>query len=121
MVPSGSTRGQLVFRAASIHKALQISGCPGLQLNAWVLAYRRAAGDAFLSWEGETHIEPPREARAQQGVLRGGDYWSAERLRDPRARRLRPDAVLEVACDDTDRRRVFFIEFDRTRRVDKNY
>lgn len=92
-----------------------------VQLNAWVLAYRRAARDAFLSWEGETHIEPPREARAQQGVLTVGDYWSAERLRDPRARLVRPDAVLEVARQDSDASRVFLVEYDRTRRVDKNY
>lgn len=92
-----------------------------LQLNAWVLAYRRAAGDLFLSWEGETHIEPPREARAPQGVLRVDDYWSAERLRDPRARLIRPDAIVEVARPDGDGSRVFFIEYDRTRRVDKNY
>ena len=92
-----------------------------LQLNAWVLAYRRAAGDLFLSWEGETHIEPPREARGRQGVLRVGDYWSAESLRDPRPRLVRPDAVLEVARPDGDGSRVFFIEYDRTRRVDKNY
>jgi hypothetical protein len=92
-----------------------------LQLNAWVLAYRRAAGLAFLSWDGETHIEPPPEARARQGVLSVGDYWSAERLCDPRARQVRPDAVIEVARPDGDRSRVFFIEFDRIRRVDKNY
>jgi hypothetical protein len=91
------------------------------QLNAWVLAYRRAAGDLFLSWNGETHIEPPREARASQGVLRLANYWSAERLRDPRPRLVRPDAVLEVARSDGDGSRVFFIEYDRTRRVDKNY
>jgi hypothetical protein len=70
---------------------------------------------------GETHIEPPREARAQQGVLRLDDYWSAERPRDPRARPLKPDAVLEVARSDGDGSRVFFIEHDKTRRVDKNY
>jgi len=92
-----------------------------LQLSAWVLAYRRAAGDLLLSWEGETHIEPPREARAQQGLLRVGDHWSAEGLRDPRARLVRPDAVLEVARPNGDGSRVFFIEYDRTRRVDKNY
>jgi hypothetical protein len=92
-----------------------------LQLNAWVLAYRRAAGDVFLSWEGETHIEPPREARASQGVLRLGNHWSAEGLRDPRPRLVRPDAVLEVARPDGDGSRVFFIEYDRTQRVDKNY
>jgi Replication-relaxation len=92
-----------------------------VQLNAWVLAYRRAAGDLFLSWEGETHIEPPREARASQGVLRLADHWSAERLGDPRPRLVRPDAVLEVARPDGDGSRVFFIEYDRTQRVDKNY
>jgi hypothetical protein len=92
-----------------------------LQLNAWVLAYRRAAGDLLLSWEGETHIEPPREARASQGVLRVGNYWSAEGLRDPRPRLVRPDAVLEVARPNGDGSRVIFIEYDRTRRVDKNY
>jgi hypothetical protein len=92
-----------------------------LQLNAWVLAYRRAAGDAFLSWEGETHIEPPREARGRQGVLRVGNYWSAEGLRDPRPRLVRPDAVLEVARPEGEGNRLFFIEYDRTRRVDKNY
>jgi protein involved in plasmid replication-relaxation len=92
-----------------------------LQLNAWVLAYRRAAGDLFVSWEGETHIEPPREARARQGVLGVGDQWSAEGLRDPRARLVRPDALLEVARPDGEGSRVFFIEYDRTRRVDKNY
>jgi Replication-relaxation len=92
-----------------------------LQLNAWVLAYRRAAGDLFLSWEGETHIEPPPEARSRQGVLRVGGHWSAERLRDPRARLVRPDAVLEVARPDGDSSRLLFLEYDRTRRVDKNY
>jgi Replication-relaxation len=92
-----------------------------LQLNAWVLGFRRAVGPALLSWEGETHIEPPREARARQGVLNLGNYWSAERLRDPRARPLRPDAVLELARHDRDGSRLFFIEYDRTRRADKNY
>ena len=92
-----------------------------LQLNAWILAYRAAAGESFISWEGETHIEPPREARARQGVLSVGDYWSAEGLRDPRPRLVRPDAVLEVARNDGDGAYVLLIEYDRTRRVDKNY
>jgi hypothetical protein len=54
-------------------------------------------------------------------VLSLGANWSAEGLRDPRARLVRPDAVLEVARADGDGSRVFFIEYDRTRRVDKNY
>ena len=41
----------------------------------------------------------PRPARPQ---LRLDDDWSAEDLRDPRARPVRPDAVLEIAGDDGD-------------------
>ncbi|HEX8745176.1 MAG TPA: replication-relaxation family protein [Thermoleophilaceae bacterium] len=89
-----------------------------LQLNAWVLAYRRAVGDALVSWEGETHIEPPRAARRAQ--LRLEDDWSVEGLRDARARPLRPDAVLEIARDAREVQ-TFLIEYDRTRRVDKNF
>lgn len=90
-----------------------------LQLNSWVLAVRRAAGEALLAWHGELDIEPPTEARQQQ--LRLEDDWSAERLRDPRARLIRPDAVLELARAGGETRRIFLIEYDRTRRLDKNY
>ena len=91
-----------------------------LQLNAWVLAYRRTLGPALLDWHGETDIEPPPEAR--QGQLRLGDDWSAKGLREPRARLLRPDAVLEIERDDGEEgTHTFLIEYDRTRRVDKNY
>jgi hypothetical protein len=65
-----------------------------LQLNAWVLATRRALGSALLCWDGETHIEPPPKAR--QAQLRLHDDWSAEDLRDPRVRPVRPDARLEI-------------------------
>jgi hypothetical protein len=54
-------------------------------------------------------------------VLKVGDYWSAEGLRDPRPRLVRPDAVLEVTRPNGDGSRVIFIEYDRTRRVDKNH
>lgn len=91
-----------------------------LQLNAWVLAYRRALGSALVSWEGETDIEPPAEAR--RGPPRLAGDWSAKGLREPRARLVRPDAVLEIERDDgEDGNRTFLIEYDRTRRVDKNY
>jgi hypothetical protein len=91
-----------------------------LQLNAWVLATRRALGPALLSWDGETHLEPPPKARRAQ--LRLHEDWSAEDLRDPRARPLRPDAMLEILGDGHEAsRRLFLIEYDRTRRVDKNY
>jgi len=90
-----------------------------IQLNAWVLAYRRVVGRAFLSWEGETSIAPPPAARKLPE--RFEDDWSAEDLRDPRARLVRPDAVLEVEHEDGAVPWTVFVEFDRTRRVDKNY
>jgi hypothetical protein len=91
-----------------------------LQLNAWVLAYRRLLGPALLTWEGETDIEPPRWPKTRQPRL-GGD-WSAKGLREPDPRLVRPDAVLEIQRDaDEESSLTFLIEYDRTRRVDKNY
>jgi Replication-relaxation len=89
-----------------------------LQLNAWVLAFRRAAGDALLAWHGELDVPPPRGSRQQ---LHLEDDWSVEELRDPRARLLRPDAVLELSDDNGTGVRTVMVEYDRTRRVDKNY
>ena len=90
-----------------------------LQLNAWVLAYRRSLGEGFLGWEGETTIEPPPGLRAGERL---DDDWSAEGLSDPRPRPVCPDAIIEVAGDDpTSPTRLLLIEYDRTRRLDKNY
>lgn len=89
-----------------------------LQLNAWVLTYRRLLDGALEAWHGETQIDPPPETRGQ---LQLGDNWSAEGLKDRRARSVRPDAVLEIARPDSPEPRIFLIEHDRTRRVDKNY
>ena len=91
-----------------------------LQLNAWVLALRRAAGQAFLAWDAELDVEPPREARPIEPIMIGDD-WSVENLRDPRPRLIRSDAVLTLDPGNDAGDRVFFIEYDRTRRVDKNY
>jgi hypothetical protein len=91
-----------------------------LQLNAWVLAYRRVLGSALLMWEGETDIEPPRHLQQAHLGLEGD--WTARGLREPQPRLLRPDAVLEIERDDgKPGARTFLIEYDRTRRVDKNY
>jgi hypothetical protein len=91
-----------------------------LQLNAWVLALRRAARGALLKWHGELDIAPPRHTAPSQLRLHGD--WSAEDLRDPRPRLLRPDAVLELARKDSDDEvHTILVEYDRTRRVDKNY
>jgi hypothetical protein len=62
---------------------------------------------------------PPKVRRSQ---LRLDEDWSAEDLRDPHARPVRPDAMLEVEGDrDETSPRLLLIEYDRTRRVDKNY
>jgi Replication-relaxation len=94
-----------------------------LQLNAWVLALRRGAGERFLEWEGERDIEPPRQTREEmRDVIRRvyGD-WSVHGMRDERERPVRPDAVLELERRDGDGFNTLLIEFDRTRRVDKNF
>lgn len=91
-----------------------------MQLNAWVLAYRRATGHAFLSWDGETSIVPETGPRSPEGV-RIGDDWSPEGLRDDRVRPIRPDAVLEIERADGFVPQTVLVEYDRTRRVDKNY
>jgi hypothetical protein len=91
-----------------------------LQLNAWVLAYRRLVGGALLTWEGETDIEPPHQAR--QAPPRLEDEWTAKGLREPEPRLLRPDAVLEFDHNHGEpSARILLVEYDRTRRVDKNY
>jgi hypothetical protein len=90
-----------------------------LQLNAWILALRRTVGATLESWHGELDIVPPPQIRRPQ--LRFDDDWSAEDLRDARARLIRPDAVLEIARENGDAPRTILVEYDRTRRVDKNY
>jgi hypothetical protein len=90
-----------------------------IQLNAWVLAYRRRLGTALLEWHGEHQVTPPRTAR--QAQLRVSDDWSVEGLRDPRPRPVVPDAALEIAHDVAESPRLFLIEYDRTSRTDKNY
>jgi Replication-relaxation len=90
-----------------------------VQLNAWVLAYRRLLGPQLLDWHGEQHITPPREAR--QGQPRLEDHWSIEGLRDPHPRPVVPDAALEIADHGRAEPRLFLLEFDRTSRTDKNF
>jgi Replication-relaxation len=90
-----------------------------IQLNGWVLAYRRLLGIALLEWHGEHQLTPPRSAR--QAQLRLNDDWSVEGLRDPQPRPVVPDAALEIADDGAESPRLFLIEYDRTSRIDKNY
>jgi hypothetical protein len=90
-----------------------------VHLNSWVLAWQRMLGPALVSWDGETEFEPPVELRRAE--MRLDDDRSIEGLRDPRIRLVRPDAMLEVERRDGDGTTFFLIEYDRTRRVDKNF
>jgi protein involved in plasmid replication-relaxation len=91
-----------------------------IQLNAWVLAYRRTLGAGLLAWDGETTIDPPTGLRREHE--RFDDDWSPEGLHDDRPRSIRPDAMLEIAGDTPGAAgRLIFVEYDRTRRLDKNY
>jgi len=90
-----------------------------VQLNAWVLAYRRRLGPELLEWSGEQHISAPPAARQRQ--LRLEDDWSIEDLRDPDARPVVPDATLEIGDATAQGPRLFLLEYDRTSRTDKNY
>ncbi|MDP9223227.1 MAG: replication-relaxation family protein [Actinomycetota bacterium] len=90
-----------------------------VHLNAWLLAWRELLGPALVEWQGEVEIEPPTELRRSE--MRLDDDRSVEALREPRARLVRPDAVLDIARRTEDGQRTFLIEYDRTRRVDKNF
>src|SRR4051794_24459195 len=91
-----------------------------IQLNAWILAFRRALGAAFLSWDGETTIDAPQRLRREEERLE--DDWTPEGLHDDRPRSVWPDAVVEIAGDDpAAARRLLLVEYDRTRRLDKNF
>jgi hypothetical protein len=103
--------------AAEGHRLLRLAD--EIQLTAWVLAYRRATGHAFLSWDGETNIAPEADVRSPEGV-RLDDDWSPDGLRDDRVRPVRPDAVLKVERADGFIPQTVLVECDRTRRVDKD-
>ena len=89
-----------------------------IHTNAWALAWRRLLGPALVEWRGETEIQPPSHGREPQRL---DDERTVEGLRDPRARLVRPDAILEIARQTTNGTRLYLIEYDRTRRIDKNY
>jgi hypothetical protein len=89
-------------------------------VNSWVIEWRRRLGERLLSWEGEVQIEPP-DGLDKTGSRRhiSGDVY-VEWLKDWRARPVRPDAILEVRTK-AGGINAFFVEYDRTRRVDKNF
>lgn len=89
-------------------------------VNSWVIAWRSRLGDRLLSWEGEVQIEPPPEIQKRR--IRDCDAGhSVFSLRNEWAKAVRPDAVVELASEDPLKVHTLLVEYDRTRRVDKNY
>lgn len=82
-----------------------------LEVNDWVLAYRRRAGERLVAWAGE----PDAAVRVPPGTRA-----SRASVRQSRPKPLRPDALLEIGLA-SGKEAQLFIELDRTRRPDKNY
>jgi hypothetical protein len=90
-----------------------------LQLNAWIIAYRKVIGDQLVDWAGETPISPP--PKRQQPTLAFAQDWIAEGLKDLDPKPVFPDAVLTIERAGGPPPWTLLIEHDRTRRVDKNF
>ncbi len=96
-----------------------------LRTNEWVLRYRELLGDRLLDWAGpdESRFEPPKKRRDEEHLDRATAVlsdcgWYANDVADEEFRPVQPDALLDVAAGGNDVR--VFVEYDRTRRVDKN-
>jgi len=97
-----------------------------LRTNEWVLRYRELLGDRLLDWAGpdESRYEPPKKSRdeayfSRAAAILGDCGWYADEVPDEEFRPVQPDALLDVAAAGEDVR--VFVEYDRTRRVDKNF
>lgn len=89
-----------------------------LRVNEWVLRYRELIGDRLLDWAGpdESLIHPPKGYGA--GGMGGGDH-DVIGLEDADLRPIQPDARLDIEGGSGEVS--LYVEYDRTRRVDKNY
>jgi hypothetical protein len=97
-----------------------------LRTNEWVLRYRELLGERLLDWAGpdESRFEPPKKGRDDSlmsyGAFVMGDCgWHAYAVPDEHFRPVQPDAVLDVTLGERDVH--VLVEYDRTRRVDKNF
>jgi Replication-relaxation len=91
-----------------------------LRVNDWVLAYSKLVGEQFVDWHGPdaARLDPPKLDELDLKRVGIGEHVSGMALKTARA--LAPDAGLEMIGREG-RRLYFFVEYDRTRRVDKNY
>jgi hypothetical protein len=97
-----------------------------LRTNEWVLRDRELLGDRLLDWAGpdESRYEPPRRAAtrntpAAPPAILGDCGWHSSEVPDEHFRPVQPDAVLDIAAADRDVH--ILVEYDRTRRVEKNF
>lgn len=90
-----------------------------LELNAWVIAYRRRVGSVIQSWLGDQEGEVRPVERGDGDSRELGDGVSVEGLRLAAPQLVRPDAVLELELPTEQGFGVFYLELDRTRRPDK--
>jgi hypothetical protein len=101
-----------------------------LQVNAWVMAYRKLAWDRVLDWLGpdQGRLEVPTTYEPQRRRFRPLEIPEVELDHYDRARELKlehprpvvPDATLSLYFDEADREFDLLVELDRTRRPVKN-
>jgi hypothetical protein len=88
-----------------------------VRVNEWVLRYRELLGDRLLDWAGpdESVIHPPK---SYSSASMGGGEHDVISLDDDATRPIQPDARLDVLGVSGEVS--LFVEYDRTRRVDKH-
>lgn len=119
------SRAQFVDRSPTDHRVI----AHDLQVNGWVLAYRRLARDLIAGWRGpdRSTVEVPSRTGARRGRpepigpadVKVEGYVQIRGLRRKEFARVSPDATLELALA-SGRRFDVLIELDRTRRPRKN-
>jgi Replication-relaxation len=89
-----------------------------LRVNEWVLRYRELLADRLLDWAGpdESLVQPPK-GRAVASL--GDGEHDVIGIDDDAMRPIQPDARLDIVGVHGEV--PLFVEYDRTRRVDKNY
>jgi Replication-relaxation len=89
-----------------------------LRVNEWVLRYRELLGNRLLDWAGpdESLVQPPKGRTVAS--LGDGEH-DVIGVEDHAMRPVQPDARLDIVGVHGEV--ALFVEYDRTRRVDKNY
>lgn len=100
-----------------------------LQMNAWMLVYRRLCGELAIDWRGEHEgrLELPTKMVERRRVpisLEDVRLDRYQRVRDLKARafgQVWPDATVTLALPESERRFDLLFELDRTNRPNRNF